>query len=105
MSEVADEPVVEDDHAEGWVDLAHRMVERFPRITAGEVLENLARNRQAAKTFGLTEAEHLPTVEIMTRYQMMQLSGEVPDNARYKPEEHVARNRSADPDGVGTEHP
>jgi hypothetical protein len=98
MSQGADERV-QDHQDDGWVALAHRLVERFPRVAAGEVIENITRNRQAADAFGLAEAEHLPTVETMTRYQLMQLSGDVPDNARYKPEAHVARNRSVDPDG------
>ncbi len=57
---------------------------QFPQVAAGEVIDNITRNRQAADAFGLDEAEHLPTVETMTQYQMMRLSGEVPDNARYK---------------------
>jgi hypothetical protein len=102
MSEVGDTPL-EDTPNGDWVSLVHSLVERFPQIAAGEVLQNLTRNRQAAEAFGLAEAEHLPTVAVMTHYQMMQLSGEVPDNARYKPEGHVGRNQSADHDGVETE--
>lgn len=93
MSEVADEPVV-DDRDQDWARLAHGLVDRFPRISAGEVVENITRNRQAVQAFGLAEADHLTTVELITRYQLMQLSGELPDNARYKPEQHVPRSRS-----------
>jgi hypothetical protein len=92
MSEVADTQV-NDVPEEDWATLAHSLVERFPQVAAGEVVENLTRNRRAVESFGVAEAEQRETVELMTRYQLMQLTGEVPDNARYKPEQHVPRIR------------
>jgi hypothetical protein len=81
MSEVADKRVNDVPGAD-WATLAQALIERFPQIAAGEVVENLTRNRRAVEAFGVAEAEQRATVELMTRYQLMQLSGEVPDNAR-----------------------
>ena len=57
MPEVADETDA-DDQGDGWVEPAHRLVCRFPQVSADEVIENQTRNRQAAHAFGLAEAVH-----------------------------------------------
>jgi hypothetical protein len=92
MSEVADNRV-NDVPGEDWATLAQALVDRFPGVAAGEVVENLTRNRRAVEDFSVAESEQRETVELMTRYQLMQLTGEVPDNARYKPEQHIPRIR------------
>jgi hypothetical protein len=94
MSEVADEKIG-DSRAEEWAALAQTLVAEFPLIAAGEVVENITRNRQAVQAFGLAEAEHLAIVEVMTRHQLMQLSGQASDNARQQPEQHLRRDRGS----------
>jgi hypothetical protein len=92
MSELVKDSA-EGSYHEDWAALARSFVAGFPQIAPGEVVENIARNRRAAESFGVAEAEQLSTVEVMTRHQLMQLSGQTPDNARYKREQHLHRER------------
>ncbi len=99
MSDIADDQIT-DTRTEDWATLAQTLIERFPQLAAGEVIENLTRNRRAVEAFDVAETEQRETVELMTRYQLMQLSGEVPDNARYKPEQRLSHTRESEP-GAG----
>jgi hypothetical protein len=76
---------------DGWAELSQHLIDLFPAMRAPEVLDVVLRSRASVEAFGLPENEHLQTVEIMSRYQLMQLSGQVPDNARLKPEDHAGR--------------
>jgi hypothetical protein len=76
------------DTHDGWGDLAEHLITLFPDVRAGEVVDVLQRARDAAEEFGLPEDERLQTVEIMVRYQLMQLSGQMPTAARLDPENH-----------------
>jgi hypothetical protein len=76
---------------DGWAELSQHLIDLFPAMRAPEVLDVILRSRASVEAFGLPENEHLQTVEIMSRYQLMQLSGQVPDNARLKPEDHTGR--------------
>jgi hypothetical protein len=71
-----------------WTELIDHLTERFPQVQPGEVVEIVARSRQAAKDFDLPDHDHLDTAEMMARYQLLQISGTLPDNARLKPERH-----------------
>jgi hypothetical protein len=77
---------------DGWAELSHHLIELFPAIRAAEVMDVVVRSRASVENFGLPENEQLQTVEIMARYQLMQLSGQLPDNARLKPESHLGRS-------------
>ncbi|HMC72379.1 MAG TPA: hypothetical protein VKJ07_24710 [Mycobacteriales bacterium] len=74
---------------EDWRTLAEHLVEAFPAVAAGDVLRELARSRDAVIAFSLEEREQLGVAELMTRHQLMLLSGEVRDIARLDPERHV----------------
>jgi hypothetical protein len=76
---------------DGWAELAQHLIDLFPTMRAAEVMDVIMRSRASVEAFGLPENEHLQTVEIMSRYQLMQLCGQVPDNARLKPEDHSGR--------------
>jgi hypothetical protein len=77
---------------DGWAELAQHLIDLFPAMRAQEVMDVVLRSRRSVEDFGLPISEHLQTVEIMARYQLMQLTGQVPDNARLKPEEHARRS-------------
>jgi hypothetical protein len=71
-----------------WGDLTEHLIELFPQLRAGDVVDVLRRARDAVTEFGLPETEHLQTVDIMARYQLMQLSGQMLSSARLDPETH-----------------
>jgi hypothetical protein len=77
----------------GWAELSRHLIGRFPAMRAAEVMDVIVRSRASVEAFGLPEDEHLQTVEIMSRYQLMQLCGQLPDNARLKPEDHAGRTK------------
>jgi hypothetical protein len=76
---------------DGWAELAQHLMTLFPAMRAAEVMDVILRSRRSVEDFGLPEGEHLQTVEIMARYQLMQLTGQISDNARLKPESHAGR--------------
>jgi hypothetical protein len=71
-----------------WDELADHLVQRFPQIRDSEVVDVVVRSRRAAEDFDLPEDEHLETVELMARYQLLQLSGEMATTVRLDPESH-----------------
>jgi hypothetical protein len=73
---------------DGWGELAEHLIALFPDLRVGEVVDVLRRARDAATEFGLPEEEHLQTVEIMVRYQLLQISGQMASGARLDPENH-----------------
>jgi hypothetical protein len=73
---------------DGWGELAEHLVDLFPELRVGEVVDVLRRARQAVAEFGLPENEQLQTVEIMVRYQLLQISGRMVTGARLDPETH-----------------
>jgi hypothetical protein len=85
-----------DDTSDGWGELAEHFIRLFPELRMGEVVDVIRRARDAAEEFGLPEVERPQTVEIMVRYQLMQLSGQMPTAARLDPENHQRdKSRSA----------
>lgn len=79
-----------------WTELTDHLIRQFPQIQAGEVIEIVTRSRQAADDFDLPSDEHLETVEIIARYQLLQLSGELNTTVRLDPEHHVRRTPKRD---------
>jgi hypothetical protein len=73
---------------DGWGELAEHLVALFPDVRVGEVVDVIRRARDAVTDFGLPEGEHLQTVEIMVRYQLLQISGQLVTGARLDPENH-----------------
>jgi hypothetical protein len=71
-----------------WAVLAEHLIRGFPQITAGEVLDILLRTQRAEEAFGLSEAERLETAETVARYQLMQLTGQLPALVRLDPRHH-----------------
>jgi hypothetical protein len=78
-------------------ELTRHPIDRFPALRPAETLDVIMRSRQAVEQFGLAVDQHVDTVEIMARYQFMQLSGRISDNARLKPERHAARGTRTEP--------
>jgi len=72
-----------------WRTLAEHLIEGFPSVAAGDVLRELARARDAVVAFSLDTSDQFGVAELMTRHQLMLLSGEVRDIARLDPERHV----------------
>src|SRR5437764_9915972 len=72
-----------------WRTLAEHLVEEFPAVAAGDVVRELTRSRDAVTAFALDDAEQLPVAEVMTRHQLLLLTGEARDIARLDPERHV----------------
>jgi hypothetical protein len=76
------------DTHDGWGELAEHLVALFPELRVGEVVDVIRRARHAVNEFGLPENEQLQTVEIMVRYQLLQISGQMVTGARLDPETH-----------------
>lgn len=77
------------DSHDDWRTLAEHLVEAFPAVAAGDVLRELTRAKEAVVAFSLDESDQFGVAELMTRHQLMLLSGEVRDIARLDPERHV----------------
>ena len=77
------------DTHDDWRTLAEHLVDGFPSVAAGDVLRELARARDAVVAFSLDEADQIGVAELMTRHQLMLLSGEMREIARLDPERHV----------------
>jgi hypothetical protein len=77
------------DSHDDWRTLAEHLVEAFPAVAAGDVLRELTRAKDAVVAFSLDESDQFGVAELMTRHQLMLLSGEVRDIARLDPERHV----------------
>lgn len=92
VSEVAEEKTG-DKPGQDWAVLTQALVDEFPLIAVGEVVESITRCRQAVRAFGLAEAEHLTIVGVMVRHQLMQLCGRVPDRVRHKAGQRSRRDR------------
>ena len=72
-----------------WRTLAEHLVSDFTSLPADDVLQELARAKRAVAVFGLSESEQVGVAELMTRHQLMLLTGEVRDIARLDPERHA----------------
>jgi hypothetical protein len=73
---------------DGWGEVAEHLVALVPDPRVGKVVDVMRRARDAVNAFGLPENEHLQTVEIMVRYQLLQISGHLVTDARLDPESH-----------------
>jgi hypothetical protein len=79
-----------------WTDLVQHLIATFPQIDAAEVVDIVARARHAEEEFGLPEAEHLETAEVIARHQLLQLTSQGMPSPRLDPERH-GRSHSATP--------
>lgn len=77
-----------------WRTLAEHLVADFSTVAAGDVLRELARAKRAVAVFGLSDSDQIGVAELMTRHQLMLVTGAVPDIARLDPERHVRSRRS-----------
>ena len=71
-----------------WPTLAEHLVRDFPQVASADVLRELTRSKDAVSAFGLDEVDQFGVAELMTRHQMLLLTGEVADAARLDPEHH-----------------
>ena len=72
-----------------WQTLAEHLLTEFPTLLTGDVVQELARAKTAVAAFGLDEPEQLGVAELMTRHQLLLMTGAVRDIARLDPERHV----------------
>lgn len=92
MTAVPIEPVprccdVHDD----WSVLCEHLMAGFPAVPANEVVIEVAKARQAVERFALPQDEQFSTAELMARYHLMVLDGQIMAVARLDPESHVRR--------------
>jgi hypothetical protein len=78
-----------------WSDLVQHLIEHFPDVDPGEVVDILYRARRAAAQFGLPEDERMPTAEVIARNQLLQLTDQSPPSPRLDPESHRRHQPSA----------
>jgi hypothetical protein len=71
MTQVISRPCCES-HKD-WPQLTQHLVEGFPDVALEEIVGIVARTRKAEEAFGLPDAQHLATGEIIVRHQLMQL--------------------------------
>lgn len=83
-----------DSHSD-WRVLAQHLVDDFTELAAGDVVRELGRAKAAVESFQLDEADQVGVAELMTRHQLMLLSGRIPDIARLDPESHVRARETA----------
>jgi hypothetical protein len=57
---------------DSWPELVQHLVAGFPQISTAEVLDIVYRARRAEEDFGLPEAEHLRTAEVIARHEILQ---------------------------------
>jgi hypothetical protein len=74
-----------------WPTLATHLVEGFPELAVGDVVRELRRAKQAVEQVDLDPADSLDTAELITRQQLMLLSGRATESARLDPERHRVR--------------
>jgi hypothetical protein len=90
MTQVISRPCC-DSHKD-WPQLTQHLVEGFPDVPLVEIVGIINRTRLAVFDFGLAEAEHLATAEIIVRHQLMQLTDPEEPKARLDPERHPRRS-------------
>jgi hypothetical protein len=78
---------------EDWDELAQHLIADFPTVAPETVLTQVTRAAAGCDEFGLAETDGRETAELITRYQLMLLTGELVDNARTDPQ--TARQRSS----------
>jgi hypothetical protein len=76
---------------EDWPQLTQHLVESFPDIALEEIVGVVNRTRQAEAAFGLPDAEHLATAEVIVRHQLMQLTDKAGPAPRLVPESRPKR--------------
>jgi hypothetical protein len=76
---------------EDWPQLTQHLVESFPDIPLEEIVGIVNRTRRAEAAFGLPEAEHLATAEIIVRHQLTQRARLDESGPRLVPESHPER--------------
>jgi hypothetical protein len=89
MTQVISRPCC-DSHKD-WPQLTQHLVESFPDVPLVEIVGIVNRIRAAVFDFGLAEAEHLETAEIIVRHHLLQLEGQGGPAPRLVPESHPRR--------------
>ncbi|HET7309718.1 MAG TPA: hypothetical protein VFJ17_00170 [Mycobacteriales bacterium] len=74
-----------------WETLLSHLTDDFTELTSVDVLRELARARQAVRIVTLEAADALEVAELITRNQLMLMSGRIGDVARLDPEVHRRR--------------
>jgi hypothetical protein len=74
-----------------WPTLAAHLVEDFPELAVAGVVRELRQAKQAVDDVGLDAHEALDTAELITRQQLLLLSGRASESARLDPERHRTR--------------
>jgi hypothetical protein len=96
MTQVISRPCC-DSHKD-WPQLTQHLVEGFPDVPLVEIVGIVNRTRRAVFDFGLAEADHLATAEVIIRHQLMQLTDPSGSPPRLVPEAVPSGGR---PDDVG----
>lgn len=74
-----------------WTELTEHLIAAYADVPAERITELVVGTRRAEEVFGLPEAERLATAELIVRYQLMQLTGEIAATVRLDPETHARR--------------
>lgn len=72
-----------------WTQLAEHLFLDFNDVRAGQVIRELRRAKFAVEEVGLDESDALAVGELITRHQLLLLSGRIDDAARLDPERHT----------------
>ena len=73
---------------ESWTELTEHLIACFPDVPVDKITEIVVGTRRAEDTFGLPDAERLDTAEIVARYQLLQMTGQLAATVRLDPETH-----------------
>jgi hypothetical protein len=68
-----------------WSTLGEHLIATFAVVPPVTVVRELARARGAAEAFGLPTSDSLDTAELVTRHQLLLLTGGLVENARSDP--------------------
>ena len=75
-----------------WPTLAQHLLDDFPEVNISVLIRELSRARDATEHLGIDGPEALHTAELITRHQLLLVTGQAPDIARLDPERHVPRS-------------
>lgn len=86
-------------HHDDWSTLSEHLARGFPEVDSGDVVVQLGRAKSAVEHFGLSQADQIEVAELITRQQLMIISGRTTDVARLDPEQHRRSGRECEADG------
>lgn len=84
-----------------WTTLGDHLCADFPAVLPGQVVRDLHEARSVTEAFGLNEPEALEVSELIVRYRLLLLTGEVADGARLDPQIHVGRMTTQTAEALG----